>query len=99
MKEFKRYDINKLKDMIYGLGQYTNLSVSNKERCKIHICGKYDNNCSSCMFSRKNNINSLDCNDTLGSFSSSTTFMVIKRLKEILRQSEIKEYRKFKLER
>lgn len=95
MKEFKRYDVQKLKDMIYGLEQYTDLSVSSRERCKIHICGKYDNNCPSCMFSHNNNIDSIDCNGTLGLFSSTTTFKIIKRLKEILGQSEIKEYKRF----
>lgn len=97
MKEFKRYDVGKLKDMIYGLGQYTDLSISRKERCKIHICGKYDNDCRSCMFYHSNNINSLDCNDTLGLFMSTPTLMIMRRLTEILSQADVIKYKKFKI--
>ena len=96
MKEFKRYDVDKLRDMICGLGQYTDLSISRRERCKIHICEKYNNDCRTCMFYYGNNVNALDCNDTLGLFTATPTIVMMKRLKDILGQSEIKGYKRFK---
>lgn len=96
MKEFKEYDVKKLKDMIFRLEHLEDLEIRSRDICKDNICSQYGGICANCMFREDNNLNGVDCNYSLGGFASLPIRIVLYRLKEILSQADLIKYKKFK---
>lgn len=97
IKEFKRYDVGKLRDMIFRLEHLEDLEVRSRDICKDNVCSQYGRVCANCMFHEDNNLNGVDCNYSLGGFASLPIRIILCRLKEILSQEDLIKYKKFKI--